>query len=191
MAFNLPAFDAVSLDLETLGTDPGDVILSIGMVEFNVKTGKTGETFYCSFDRAEWLARGYTYRQSTLDWWDSPSLADARAKLTVDRLPILIGLEAALRFLKGKNLNNGLWSRGYMDETMLKLAIRKELEIEDPWPYRAASDARTLLTTIERVDPFNNVYIDDFNGIPHYALDDAIHEAHLVYAAHRYLAARV
>lgn len=188
---NLAPFDAVALDLETLGTDPGDAILSISMVEFNIKTGKTGEEFYCSFDRSEWLARGYTYRQSTLEWWDSPSLADARDKLTVNRLPMLMGLEAALAYLKRRNMTNGLWSRGYMDETMLKLAIRDALGIEDPWPYRAASDARTLLTTIERVDPFADLDAPTFKGIPHFALDDAIHEAHLVHAAHRYLAARV
>lgn len=184
---NLAPFDAVSLDLETLGTDPGDVILSIGMVEFNIKSGRQGETFYCSFDRSEWLAKGYTYRASTLEWWSSPSLDLAREKLEINRLPMLLGLEAALRWIKTRNLINGLWSRGYMDETMLKLAIRKELEIEDPWHYRAASDARTLLSTIERVDPFADIDAT-FVGVPHFALDDAIHEAKLVTVAHRYLA---
>lgn len=138
MAFDLPAFDAVSLDLETLGTDPGDAILSIGMVEFNIKTGRTGEEFYCSFDKSEWLARGYTFRESTVQWWSNPSLAEAREKLTINRLPMLMGLEAALAFLKRRNMINGLWSRGYMDETMLDDAIHEAKLVHLAHRYMAA-----------------------------------------------------
>lgn len=179
-------FDAVALDLETLGTDPGDAILSIGMVEFNTATGEQGAEFFCSFDEGEWLRAGYTFRQSTKEWWAKPGLEDARRFLTVSQMGMAEGLEAAYQWLARRDLGGGLWSRGYMDETMLKLAIRRELGIEDPWHYRAASDARTLLRSIETIDPVGHYfgYQDiEFVGTPHHALHDAQHEAKLVVAA--------
>lgn len=178
-------FDAVALDLETLGTDPGDAILSIGMVEFNSTTGQQGEEFFCSFDETEWLKAGYTARESTRAWWADPKQDAARAFLSVDQLGMQRGLTAALEWIKTRELSGGLWSRGYMDETMLKLAIRRELGIEDPWHYRAASDARTMLRVIERFDDmgFFGEGSIPFVGVPHHALDDAKHEAKLVASA--------
>lgn len=187
---NFPKYDAVSLDLETLGTDPGDAILAIGMVEFELKTGKQGKTFYVTFDEEEVLALGYTAKESTRKWWSNPSLDEARAKLNLSRWPVAAGLALVVEWIRQRNCEGGLWSRGYMDETMLKLMIRRELGIEDPWHYRAASDARTLLATIDRMFPFADIDAPTFNGIPHYALDDAIHEAKLVTLAHRFLASR-
>lgn len=183
--------DAISLDLETLGTDPGDAILSIGMVAFNIKTGYKGHSFYCSFDEQEWLDAGYTARESTRKWWANPSLDKARQMLHTNRMTMKEGLQSALNWVGRRNSQNGLWSRGYMDETMLKLAVRKELGIEDPWHYQAASDARTLLTTLGRIAPLADIGAPRFHGIPHYALDDADHEADLVHCAHRFLATRL
>lgn len=179
-------WDAASLDLETLGTGPGDVILSIGMALFNSNTGDIGPTFFCSFDEQEWLDAGYTARDSTREWWKHPDRDAARAFLLTERRDMKQGLTEAVDFLRGFGLTGGLWSRGYMDETMLKLAVHKELGIEDPWYYRAPSDARTLLSVIERFDRDGSVFYwndVEFVGTPHHALDDATHEAKLVSTA--------
>lgn len=177
--------NAVALDLETLGTMPGNSILSIGLVAFNTNTGRMGDTLFMSFDPDEWESLGYTALQSTVDWWADSDRDPARPFLQQGRVEVGVGLAAVVDWLAKHDLSSGLWSRGYMDETMLRFAINGVLGIEDPWHYRAPSDARTLLSTLGGVFGFD--YDIDFIGVPHHALDDAIHEAKLVVRAHRFM----
>ncbi len=89
----------VMIDLETLGTRAGCVILSIGAVAFDYTAGKLGEEFYCIVDTASCHAAGLHTDQSTVDWWarqnieaknvldaaehgDGLQLSDALIKLT-------------------------------------------------------------------------------------------------------------
>ena len=58
------------IDLETLGTGPDCVVLTIGGVKFNPnEVSNTYQEFYYRFDVDEQLAKGRTTLQSTLDWW--------------------------------------------------------------------------------------------------------------------------
>lgn len=181
-------FDAVALDLETLGTMPGNAILSIGMVEFNVMTGETGDEFFASFDADDMLTLGFTALDSTREWWADKARNQASKFLFQNRYTVGAGLRAVVEWLSARNLENGLWSRGYMDETMLSYAIHRVLGIEDPWHYRAANDARTLMMAIDRVFGLDiGIGNLTFEGVPHHALDDARHEAKLVAAAHQFL----
>ena len=59
----------VMIDIETLGTDPGSVILSIGAVEFDLKTGKTGEEFYQWIDLESSSNKGFSVSAGTIKWW--------------------------------------------------------------------------------------------------------------------------
>ena len=66
----------VSIDIETLGTAPGSVILTIGAVAFNrhglipERNGILG-TFYQRIDLDYSLRAGLTVDASTLRWWFS------------------------------------------------------------------------------------------------------------------------
>lgn len=59
----------VMVDLETLGTTPGCVILSIGAVQFDEHTGATGEYFYEKISVESSQELGLTIDISTLNWW--------------------------------------------------------------------------------------------------------------------------
>ena len=56
------------IDIETLGTRPGSVILSIGAVEFDVHDG-LGREFYVEISRYSSEHAGFRTDQATLDWW--------------------------------------------------------------------------------------------------------------------------
>jgi hypothetical protein len=82
----------VMVDLETLGTLPGSVILSIGAVAFD-EFGVAEEGFYRAIRRDSCEAAGLQVSAETQAWWDKQSL-EARAVL-VDRSAV--SLEDALR----------------------------------------------------------------------------------------------
>lgn len=69
----------VMLDLETLGTRPGSVILSIGAVEFDLRVG-LGREFYVEISQYSSRHIGFTVDQDTVDWWEEQS-AEARGLL--------------------------------------------------------------------------------------------------------------
>jgi DNA polymerase III epsilon subunit-like protein len=64
----------VMIDLETLGTRPGDTILSIGAVKFDVDKEIT-EKFYVTIDSESCKAAGLRAQKSTLEWWGKQSEA--------------------------------------------------------------------------------------------------------------------
>ena len=55
------------VDLETLGVNPGCVILSIGSVRFD--SGKPGDWFYRRVDLRNALDKGFHVESDTLMWW--------------------------------------------------------------------------------------------------------------------------
>ncbi|POO54357.1 hypothetical protein CPJ18_02345 [Agrobacterium rosae] len=57
------------IDIETLGTAPGSVILSVGAVTFNAETGEFGEGFYAAVEPQSAVDMGLTIDVSTLKWW--------------------------------------------------------------------------------------------------------------------------
>lgn len=63
----------VMVDLETLGTVPGCVVLSIGAVAFDPSSGQLGEEFYCVISTESCKASGLETNQDTIDWWSKQS----------------------------------------------------------------------------------------------------------------------
>jgi hypothetical protein len=69
--------DNVMVDLETLGTVPGSVILSIGAVAFD-EMEVAEEGFYRAIRRETCEQAGLKVSAATLAWWEKQSL-EARA----------------------------------------------------------------------------------------------------------------
>jgi DNA polymerase III epsilon subunit-like protein len=61
------------IDLETLGTTPGCVILSIGAVYFD-SNGSLGDEFYKVIHRASCVEAGLHEDPDTLAWWNRQSV---------------------------------------------------------------------------------------------------------------------
>lgn len=197
-------FNAVVYDTETLGTEPGNQVLSIGAWELNTETGETGENFFCLLGEVIYDGSGLPFipEQSedfglTVDpkcvkeFWDKPEQAEARKIWDDPTSPhqrgFLGGLHAFAEWLGHRDLKGGFWSRGFFDANLVG-ALYIAAGLPKPWPYWAEADARTLLKVVTQID--GGVYEQPFVGVKHHALDDAWNEGKLIAVALRTLALR-
>lgn len=157
----------VMLDLETLGTAPGSVILSIGAVAFDPETGELGPEFHVHVD-SRISDYGLKVDVSTVVWWASQS-DDARRRVfspegggvdpgtAVDRFAL---------YLEQFGAEVKVWGNGAaFDNVLLRCAIEATSR-PVPWKHWNDRCYRTLKNLrrdvgVERV------------GTHHDALDDA------------------
>jgi len=167
------------VDLETLGTTPGSVILSIGAVVFDPVAQTIGEdAFYAVIDRDSCIAEGLAVDPATVEWW-SRQHPEAQAALLVDPRPVrdvLAEFSAWWRAQGGRNF----WAHGpNFDETLLT-AVYRAVAAAPPWKYWDCRCTRTIYAAA-------NVAPDRDAGRHHNALDDAMAQARAVNAAYRVL----
>lgn len=178
---------AIAYDLETLGLNPGAIVRSIGAVAFQPDTGHIYAEFHVRLDEAEQESFfGLVSEPSTVDWWTQPEQAEALAKLMdCGCYSFEQGLDMFEQFIKGVTEAHDalclegpveMWSRGYMDDTVLAAAYRAAGR-KEPWHYQAPRDARTLVRTLGTFGVETNIPME---GVQHFALDDAKYEARLI-----------
>jgi hypothetical protein len=153
----------IMIDIETLGTRPGDSILSIGAVKFDVENG-LGEEFYVGIDTESCKAFGLRAQKSTLEWWgeQSPKVREVafsgKTGLDIALIKLAVWfppLENAIVWGNGANFDNAMVAAAYR-------AIKHDV----PWHYWNDRCYRTIVAMflkdrVERV------------GTKHHALDDA------------------
>ncbi len=160
----------VMLDLETLGTEPGCVILSIGAVTFDPKGVSYGYQFECNMDAETSQAIGFTTSPETVAWWSRQS-KEARDRLLIDRVNILTGLESFVQWFRDVQ-GKQLWCQGAnFDEPILRRALDM-LKIPVPWKYYDVRDTRTAY----EIYGFNPKFVKR-EGTHHSALDDAAYQS--------------
>ena len=139
--------DHVMIDLETLGTRPGSVILSIGAVLFDTTKPVDeciGEDFYCAVNKESSLSYGMTVSDDTLDWWERQS-PEARKVLTHAETGGEM-VECALKALS-KFIPEGakIWSNGAnFDQPLLDVAYGL-CDVTLPWKYWNSRCYRTIV----------------------------------------------
>ena len=157
----------VMIDLETLGTRAGSVILSIGAIEFDVDAG-LGREFYAEVSQLTCGQVGLLRDGPTITWWQERCLENETLKEFLYRTTR--GGEAIWTALS--NLNAWLpqdplvWGNGAaFDNAILKEAYRL-CSVVPGWHFENDRCYRTLKNlapevTLER------------SGTHHHALDDA------------------
>jgi len=174
----------VMIDLETLGTRPGSVILSIGACAFESHGFEyeipDEHTFYQNISVESSKAVGLTVDQATIDWWKKQSEV-AKDALRVDQIPVrdaLAKFTLWFRKVRGKHL----WSHGAtFDIPLIEAACRAvEPQILPPWKFWDARDTRTIYD-LAGIEP------DRSSGTHHNALDDSINQARAVQQAYNIL----
>lgn len=172
-----PLGQHIMIDLETLGTRPGSVILSIGAVVFDLKTGKLGAEFYKNISRASCEKAGLTTDASTVVWWEQQS-PEAKAALEPDQVTLLEALAAFTDWFARVG-GECVWGHGAsFDPVLLESAYRAE-RVLPPWKFWNVRCCRTVLA-------LGNRTLDKTRfGQHHNALDDAKSQAMAVAAALR------
>jgi len=186
VSFGLEVFiDNVMIDIETLGTRPGSVILSIGAVRFNPSAGDAdpmigGKTFYRSIDVFDSLMHGLTVDPVTCKWWSNqdPASLGAVCNATHDLKPALHALSVFI------NHDDYVWAKGPDFDLVLLEAAYIKVGLKRPWNYRNTRDVRTILH-IGQLHQVGNV--KDMRTLGHHALQDAIHQAKQVNKVYRAL----
>ena len=168
----------IMLDLETLGTKPGSVILSIGAVLFDPKTGELGETFYSVISTKDSLSYGLTVDPNTQAWWNTQS-TEAKAVLTEAQAPEAKPLMTVLNDFKEwvqsntvEKANRMVWGNGASFDVPLLQAAYEATALVPPWNYWGSMCYRTIKNLNK------NTPAPKREGTHHNALDDAIYQAH-------------
>jgi len=158
----------VMVDIETLGTKPGSVILSIGACRFD-ESG-IGERFYRPIDVFDSLMAGLTINPETVEWWQA---RDAAAKGALrPALPLLEALHAFAGFVVARPSTDPprlVWAKGPDFDLVLLGAAYDAVGGPRPWKYNATRDVRTILALAPGVR--------HQNIIEHHALEDAVTQA--------------
>jgi hypothetical protein len=166
----------VVVDLETFDVGARPVILSIGAVAVDIRSGQTRGEFYRLVDPSSAVQYGLTLGVDTILWWMQQSDA-ARQALTnpsTDRAALPNALHALSTFFRGIQADT-IWSNGALADLQWLGNAYRACNMTPGWTYRQERDLRTLwgLVPVPRVEA----------EVEHDALSDAKAHAQQMLAA--------
>ncbi|EMY8362408.1 3'-5' exoribonuclease [Escherichia coli] len=169
----------LSVDIETMGTNPDAPINSIGGKFFDPETGEMGPEFSKTIDAK---TGGGTVDISSIEWWLVQS-SEARSAILVNQIPLDDALLQFREFISEHSDEKfvQVWGNG---ATFNNVILRRSCErqgIPCPWRYHNDRDVRTIVELGKTIG-FDARTAIPFEGVPHNALDDARHQAKYVSA---------
>lgn len=164
----------VMLDLETMGSEPGCAIVSIGAVKFNAD-GIHGEEFYRRVDLDSCVQFGLRMDAGTVLWWLQQSEEARREVFGSDAAGIYDVMIDLNRWLDLES--NGeycVWGCGADFDNTVIAAAYKATQIKKPWKH----GRNRCYRTVKKLAPEIEIQRE---GVHHHALDDARSQAlHLI-----------
>ena len=162
------------IDLETLGTGSNSVVVSVGLVAFNISTGEILAELDIGLNLNQQIKTGGVIDGDTLEFHfaQAPDSIQKMAQRKV--LDVKEGLDLISNFIKANNITT-LWGNGAtFDNVILRNLYARHLKVF-PLGFWADRDLRTA------VDIYNiDARTVPFEGIKHYCLDDARHQVKLL-----------
>lgn len=142
----------VMIDLETLGTDPGSVILSIGAICVPGPEVDRYEQFYTRIDPLDALYRGLSIDPKTVEWWRNQSQTAWRASVlgggslegALDAFSLWLEKLRAGQESAATGVSLRLWGDSAAFDLGLLKAAYKVSGLPVPWHYREEYCYRTL-----------------------------------------------
>jgi hypothetical protein len=134
---------AIMLDIETLGTRPECVILTIGAVKFNpYSLAEPGPGLYYRIDVDEQIARGREAQADTIAWWANQA-ADVREEALgeSDRVSVDDMIRGLNKFLVGADT---IWAQGPAFDIVILENLYRQWGWPQPWHHWQIRDSRTL-----------------------------------------------
>lgn len=160
------------LDIETLGTCTGCVIISIAAVPFFKSEGAPGDKFFhMNVDMQSCLDKGLTIDPETLKWWmGMPALFLSLQENTYTLEGVLVGLD---RFLQSKCTEDvRVWGRGpSFDQAIIRDSYSR-FNRPLPWRFSRERCVRTYLCGYEELLRKHL----PFEGDKHHPVADANHQ---------------
>ena len=160
------------LDLETLGTQPGSVILSIGAVRFDRTGIDVAGKFYQTIKIQSCLDAGLTVDGDTIKWWLKQS-EEARREIYDAKQSELTNILTLFTFWCGKS--EYVWGNGAAFDNALLRSAYAAVKLSPPWESWNDMCFRTVRAENPHIEP------PEFKGVKHHPVDDARHQAeHLI-----------
>jgi len=154
------------LDLETLGTSPGSVIVAIGAVKFG--EGKIISEFYERVNAESCAKLGLKIDAATVMWWMGQN-DEARKEITKPGGELADVLSDFYSWVFGPDVVE-MWGNGANFDNVLLSDAFAAAKIPRPWKYSNDRCYRTVKNLHPEVQM-------DRNGTHHNALDDARSQA--------------
>ena len=132
------------LDLETLGTHPDAVVLTIGAIKFNPFTlDEPGNGLYLRLDIEEQLNLGRSTLDSTIEWWgqQDPRVREEAMGEEGYRAPIVELRKELNKFLVGVE---HIWCQGPAFDIVILEDLYRSQCWPIPWHFWQIRDSRTL-----------------------------------------------
>ena len=160
----------VMVDLETLGDTCLASVVTIGAVffdEYNI-----GEKFYTQIDLEDAKKHG-EISESTMNWWAEQS-EEAKHDLlngTTETKKAILQFVAFLQMNASTNSKDiKIWGNGSDFDNVILGNTFKSVGLEPTWKYWNNRCYRTMKNVFKDVQP------DDFEGVKHNAVDDAVYQ---------------
>lgn len=172
-------------DIEAFGKKAYSPVVSIGAVFFDPSTGNIGSEFYKVISLESAMASGGVPDASTVIFWLKAS-PEARSELVMDdAIPLDDALLQLNQFI-GENAVNGpdsvqVWGNGATYDNVLLEASYDRTGIPCPWKFWNNRDVRTVVELGKAVG-CEPRYEIPFEGEPHKAISDALHQVKYVSA---------
>ncbi len=157
------------LDLETLGTRPGSIVLSVAALMFDPADGKITAGTSDNIDIPAQMRMRMTVDDSTLEWWAGQPDAAWKAATRDPSAPAYV--VKRITELVSKHAPDRIYAQGQDFDFPLFAALCRAVGAEVPWPHWRQRDTRTAYEEIG-FDPKSVAR----TGTHHSAKDDCKHQ---------------
>ena len=159
------------LDIETMANGSNSALLSLGAVEFDIRTGKIGRIFYEKCTLQSNIDVGLKINGENVKWWMEQSI-EARNEVMSGEQHLSNMLRNFTFFLEDIGTaelqlwgNSNRFDLGILEDAYN--AVNKKI----PWKYTLERDVRTLVSFYP-----DYKYNEIFTGVPHKSVDDCLHQ---------------
>jgi hypothetical protein len=161
----------IMVDIETLGTVPGSIILAIGaaIVRDTPDTVGKSKYFYATISRGNQEDLGFTVNPNTVLWWERQEPA-ARLEVFSGLSDISIALKRFADFVYQFE-HPRLWGNSAAFDLGLLSAAYEIMGQHTPWSYWQEMCYRTFKSV------YRTIPVPKLATIPHKAIDDAVAQA--------------
>ena len=167
----------IMLDIETLSTNSNAVILSIGAVQFDLKSGEVGKSFHVKLHTEEQVKNGGVVSPSTAKWWSEQTQEAQDMVFSGERLKMLDALKQFNNWISDNFKDTDdtrMWGNGATFDNVIVRNLYSRCNLPFVLPYWCDTDVRTL-TQLEDYDKVKEL-TGPFIGVKHDAIDDCKHQ---------------
>ena len=139
------SFTDISIDLETLATKPGAIILTIGACAFNRAGGDIGPVLHVKLDVIAQQNAGMSMDWDTIAWWFRQSEEARYALLEGEKMLPSAACKELTDFHQANVEKGGkTWANSPSFDLVLLEHLYSKARMTPPWKFWDQADIRTL-----------------------------------------------